>query len=127
LKGFEMKEMLSIVLVFSIFFAGCAGREGNPIAAYQPNDEKRDCASLEAEMAQLDTQIATLLPKSNKAPWNTLMIVTGIFVIVPFFFMDLKNGEQVELQACRQRRNALALIAAQNGCVVANPGAGASK
>ena len=68
-------------------------------------------------MAQLDTEIATLLPKSNKGGYNTIMLVTGLFVIIPLFFMDFKNGERVELQACRQRRNALELMAAQRGCV----------
>ncbi len=113
-----MKKLLCIFFAFSIFYAGCAGREGNPIAAYRPGDEKRDCVSLQTEVAQLDAEIATLLPKSNKGPWNTVMLVTGLFVIVPLFFMDFKNGERVELQACRQRRNALEIIAAQKGCVL---------
>jgi hypothetical protein len=69
-------------------------------------------------MAQLDTEIATLLPKSDKGGYNTIMLVTGLFVIIPLFFMDFKNGERVELQACRQRRNSLELMSAQKSCVV---------
>ena len=117
-----MRNVVSIMLVCSIFcsslvVSGCAGREGNPVAVYKAGDEKRDCTSLKTEMSQLDTEMATLLPKSDKTGWNTVMVVTGIFVIVPFFFMDLKNGEKVELRACRQRHNALELMAAQKGCV----------
>ena len=117
-----MKDFLTIVLTCSIFctslLSGCAGRDGNPIQIYKPGDERRDCLSLKTEMSQLDTAIATLLPNSDKMAYNTIMLVTGLFVIIPLFFMDLKNGERVELQACRQRHNALELMSAQKGCVV---------
>ena len=118
MKNGIMKDLLIVLLTITMFFAGCAGREGNPITAYKPGDEKRECVSLQTEMAQLDTEIATLLPKSDKTGYNTLMLVTGLFVIIPLFFMDLKNGERVELQACRQRHNSLSLMAAQRGCVL---------
>ena len=122
-----MKNFLSIVLTCSIvctsLLSGCAGRDGNPVSAYQPGDEKRNCISLQTELSQTDAKIAELTPKANKMPWNTIMLVTGVFVIIPVFFMDLKNGEKVELDAYRQRHNTLELIAAQQGCVVADPGA----
>ena len=52
------------------------------------------------------------------------MIITGLFVIIPFFFMDLKNGDKVELQAYRQRYNSLTLLAAKKGCVISDKGNG---
>ncbi len=114
------KNALCVMLANMFLFIGCAGRDGNPIPAYRPGDEKRNCISLQTEMAQLDADIQRLVPKANKGPYNTIMFIGGLFVIVPFFFMDVKNGEKVELQACRQRYNSLALFAAQNGCVVAD-------
>ncbi|OHB53915.1 MAG: hypothetical protein A2Y07_00650 [Planctomycetes bacterium GWF2_50_10] len=118
-----MKNALCVLLAFTFFFAGCCGREGNPVQAYLPGDEKRSCESVCAEMSQAQTEIARLTPKANKAGYNTVMFVGGLFVIVPFFFMDFKNGEKVELQAYRQRYNSLSLIAAQKGCVIADGGA----
>jgi hypothetical protein len=120
-RELHMKDFLAVVLTCSILctslLSGCAGREGNPIQTYQPGDEKRDCLSLKTEISQIDTETARLVPKADKTAWNAIMIVTGVFVIIPLFFIDLKNGEIVELQACRQRHNALELMAAQKGCV----------
>jgi len=121
-----MKQVVCLLLCGTIFLAGCAGRDGNPVSAYKPGDEKRNCISLQTEMSQIDTEIASLTPKANKGPWNTLMLVTGLFVIVPLFFMDLKNGEKTELEAYKQRRNSLSLIAAQKGCVIADAAANAA-
>jgi len=121
-----MKKAVCLLLCGTIFLAGCAGRDGNPVPVYKPGDEKRDCLSLQTEMAQIDAEISRLTPKANKGPWNTLMIVTGLFVIVPLFFIDMKNGEKTELEAYRQRNNSLALIAAQKGCVIADAAANAA-
>ena len=40
LKGdkMKMKKLVSLMLAFSIFFAGCAGREANPIPIYRIGD-----------------------------------------------------------------------------------------
>lgn len=120
MKNGITKDALIVLLTATMFFAGCAGQYGNPIAAYKAGDERRSCTSLHTEIAQLDKEIATLLPKSDKSGYNTVMLVTGLFVIIPLFFMDFKNGEKVELQACRQRRNSLELLAAQKGCVLSD-------
>ncbi len=42
----RMREMLCIVLSFAVFFAGCAGRNANPVPLYIPGDENRPCESL---------------------------------------------------------------------------------
>ena len=112
------KDVICVLLSGTFLWGGCAGRDGNPIAAYKPGDEKRDCISLQTEMAELDTEIARLLPQSDKTVHNAIMIGTGVFILIPLFFIDLKNGERVELQACRQRYDTLKLFAIQKGCIV---------
>jgi hypothetical protein len=42
--------------------------------------------------------------------------VTGFFLIVPLFFMDLSQSEQIEVNALRQRYNSLAVIATDKNC-----------
>ena len=111
-----MKKVISLTLVVSIFFVGCAGREANPIPAYLPGDNERSCEVLVAEIAQLQADMQRLLPKTNKGVTNTLWATAGVFLIVPFFFMDLKDAEKIEFDAMRARHNRLLLICADKGC-----------
>jgi len=111
-----MKKPISLVLVFAILSAGCAGREANPIPAYLPGDNTRSCPALAAEVAQLQADMARLLPKTNKGVTNALWATGGVFLIVPFFFMDLKDAEKIEFEAMRTRHNRLLVYAAEKNC-----------
>ena len=111
-----MKKPMCLFLACSVFFAGCAGREANPIPAYLPGDNERSCEVLVAEIAQLQADMQRLLPKTNKGVTNTLWATAGVFLIVPFFFMDLKDAEKIEFDAMRTRHNRLLLICADKGC-----------
>ncbi len=111
-----MRELVCLVLAFAIFFAGCAGRTANPIPVYLPGDENRSCAGLKAEIAQLQVDMARILPKTDKGLTNALWAIGGVLVIVPFFFMDLKDAEKIEFEAMRGRHNRLLVYAAEKGC-----------
>ena len=111
-----MRKTICTVLCFAVFFAGCAGREANPIPAYLPGDENRSCPALKAEMAQIQADMQRLLPKTNKFATNTLWAVGGCIIIVPFFFMDLKDAEKIEYDALRTRYNRLLIIASEKDC-----------
>lgn len=110
------KTVLNVLMCVSIFFASCAGREANPIPVYLPGDEKRSCEGLKAEIAQLQVDMARLLPKTDKGLTNALWAVGGVIAIVPFFFMDLKDAEKIEFDAMRRRHNRLLVYAAEKGC-----------
>ncbi|KKN16741.1 hypothetical protein LCGC14_0972780 [marine sediment metagenome] len=107
------KKLLVLLLCSSIFWSGCAGRESNPIPAFLPGDNERSCEVLKAEIAQLDAEMQQILPKVNKGVTNTLWATAGVFLIVPFFFMDLKEAEKIEFDALRTRRNRLLLISSK--------------
>ena len=111
-----MKNGMCLLLSVLIFLAGCAGREANPIPVYLPGDNERSCNVLVAEIAQLQADMQRLLPKTNKGVTNTLWATAGVFLIVPFFFMDLKDAEKIEFDAMRTRHNRLLLICADKGC-----------
>ena len=99
-----------------MFLSGCAGREANPIPVYMPGDENRSCEALKAEIAQLQVDMARMLPKTDKGLTNALWATAGVFFIVPFFFMDLKDAEKIEFDAMRQRHNRLLVYAAEKNC-----------
>ncbi len=105
-----MKKPVCLLLSVLIFLSGCAGRTANPIAAYLPGDETRSCEGLKAEIAQLQVDMARILPKTDKGLTNALWALGGCVVIVPFFFMDLKDAEKIEFEAMRTRHNRLLLI-----------------
>ena len=113
-----MRQLLCLLLTFVMFYAGCAGREAHPVPSYIPGDEKKSCLVLKAEMAQIEAEIANKLPKSDKGLGNVLLGAAGCFVIVPWFFMDLKGAEKIEVEAMQRRYNALSIFAADKGCVV---------
>ena len=104
------------VLILTLYLAGCAGRAANPVIVQQYGDDKRSCQGLEREMSFIQGEIQRLIPKTEKTGKNTVLGVTGFFFIVPLFFMDLSESEQVEVNAFRQRYNHLIIIAGDNKC-----------
>ena len=113
-----MKKSLCLLLTFAIFYASCGGREAHPVPSYIPGDEKKSCLVLKAEMAQIEAEISNKLPKSDKTLGNVLLGAAGCFVIVPWFFMDLKGADKIEVEAMQRRYNALSIFASDKGCVV---------
>ena len=107
------KKLLVLLLCLSVFWSGCAGRAANPIPAYLPGDSERSCEVLKIEIAQLDAEMQQILPKVDKGLTNTLWATAGVFLIVPFFFMNLKEAEKIEYDALRSRRNRLLLISSK--------------
>lgn len=106
-----MKQGLCILLIVSILCAGCAGTDPNPIRLYSPGDEKKSATVLRAEIADIDTTIVRKrAEKARQHRTNVLCFVGGLFVIVPFFFMDVKDSEKVEIDALLQRQDALRLL-----------------
>ena len=75
---------LSVVMVL-----GCAGRDAHPVSAYQYGDEKKSCEMLERELTQTKANIHKLIPETEKTGKNVALGVAGVFLIVPWFFMDL--------------------------------------
>jgi len=96
--------------------AGCAGRPANPIMVYQHGDKTRSCDALERELELIEENVIQLLPKTDKADKNTQLGVAGIFLLVPFFFMDLSKSEQIEANALVKRYNYLLTIGEENNC-----------
>jgi hypothetical protein len=104
------------MLCSTIFLGGCAGRTAHPVVLRMPGDEERSCDSLITEMRQIQVEIARLQPKSSKLGRNAACVGTGIFLVVPLFFMDLKNADKTELNAYISRYNYLAQVGQGKGC-----------
>lgn len=112
-----MKRLVCSLLIVTISIVGCAGNAPNPIAVYRPGDENRSCSALKAEIANIDKQITRKQSEKKKQESdNFWCFVGGVFVILPWFWMDFKDNEKAEIDALEQRKDALVVIAADKNC-----------
>ena len=112
----------SIAPVFlALFVVACGGKSANPVVSYQPGDEKRSCEGLKSEIALNEAEIAKLVPYDDATGKNVALGVTGFFLIIPWFFMDFKEGEAIEIQALRRRNQWLREVASDKDCSLPPP------
>ncbi|MFH1882039.1 MAG: hypothetical protein ABIL62_04930 [Planctomycetota bacterium] len=104
------KQLLCLLLCASIFLAGCAGRDPNPIALKMPGDADLSCNALQAEMENLSADMKVLKPKTNKFLTNT------IWFLLWTPLMDVKEAEKIEYNAMQRRHNHLLVIAKEKEC-----------
>lgn len=113
----------SIVTMAALaLIAGCAGRTADPIAVRQHGDNELSCHDIEGEMMSIDRKVRELVPEvDSKTPTNVALGVTGAIFIVPLFFMDFSGAEQAEINAYKERYEALATLEHRKGCHKATP------
>lgn len=112
-----MKTYIILSLVVTVTLAGCAGQEARPVQVTMPGDADLNCAALQVAIAEVDSNIkAKKNDKVQKDGYNAMLFVGGCFLIVPFFFMDFKKSQEIELDALMQRRAHFRALAAQKEC-----------
>ena len=117
-----MKKRICAGVALMFFLSGCAGSGPNPVARYTLKDEKRNCASLKTEIKTNKKEIAKKnTERTNKTFKNLGLGATGVFLVVPWFFMDLKGKEAGETEALERRNAALRRIAFVKGCNAPTP------
>ncbi|TCK58430.1 hypothetical protein [Seleniivibrio woodruffii] len=111
-----LKKTVSIMLL-ALMCASCAKREPHTIMAYQPGDENRSCDSLLSEVSYYHNKINEKNGEVNdRTGKNVALGVTGAFLIVPLFFMDLSGAEKTELESYKMRIERLQLVALEKKC-----------
>ncbi len=113
-----MSIVKHLLIIGLLTLSACGGKTATPIMVAQYGDQNKSCKALEFEMTNVQSEIQRLLPKTDKTGKNVALGVAGWFLIVPWFFMDFKNGEQTEYEAYRQRYNHLASLAISKDCGV---------
>lgn len=112
----RLQARIALFVCFTFIVVGCGGRAANPIMVSQYGDHKKSCETLQVEMSQNQQEISRMLPETEKTGTNVALGVVGLFLIVPWFFMDFSESEQIEVNAYRQRYNHLALVAMDKDC-----------
>jgi|tagenome__1003787_1003787.scaffolds.fasta_scaffold20541868_1 hypothetical protein len=103
-------------IIAAAFITGCAGRAPNPVAVNQYGDASKSCKAIESELSFIDAEVSRLIPATEKTGKNVALGVAGAFFLVPWFFMDFSQAEQMEINALRQRHNHLVILAGEKNC-----------
>jgi|TARA_B110000090_G_C12937732_1_gene276098 hypothetical protein len=102
--------------LIGLFLLGCAGKTAQPIRVIEITDSSLTCAQLLAQIYSLERGGAELAGQTDKTGKNAALLVAGALTIVPYFFMDLKEGEAIELNAVRARHMHLSKLYQTNKC-----------
>lgn len=96
---------------------GCASRSPNPIPVAQVGDDTKTCDAITNEMQQMvDAKLIAEGDGNTQVGKNVALGITGVFLIVPWFFMDLGNASTVEQRAAQARFQRLQQMAVDKKC-----------
>ena len=113
----RLKPIISAIVVVLFVAQGCAGRSARPITVAQSGDAKKSCQALRKETKQILRRIHKMVPYiKKKDKKKVLKMVTGALIVIPWFFVDMKDAEKVEANALRKRYNYLADLADRHNC-----------
>ena len=113
----KFQSVLVLIIVTLFFTKSCAGRAAHPVQVAQSGDVKKACKSLRKETKQIKRNIKRMISAVKKADKKrTLLMLSGGFLIVPWFFLDLSDADKIETNAQRARYNYLADIAGKRNC-----------
>jgi hypothetical protein len=108
-----------------VITAGCGGRVADPVPTYRAGDEQMSCSELKTEMAYIEGEVNKLIPESKKTGKNVALGAAGLFLIFPWFFMDMSDAEKTEIRAYNERYLALEKLY-KTKCLDAGDGQAAS-
>lgn len=117
-KTSVLRLMGLFLLTVTMLFTGCAGRKPNPVQQYQYGDNQKSCEHLKCEISDLESQITCKVGECEDTTGkNVALGVTGAIIFWPaLFFLDLSDADEIELDALRNRYNALVRVCADKKC-----------
>ena len=113
----KFQPVLILIVMILFLTQSCAGRAAHPVKVAQSGDNKKTCKSLRGETNQIRRNVKKMIPVIKKADKKrALLILSGGFLIVPWFFLDLTDADQIETNAKRARYNYLVDRGAKRNC-----------
>ncbi len=113
----KLKPVLALIVGVLFIAQGCAGRSAHPVTVVQSGDTKKTCKALRKETQQILRRIHKMVPYiKKKDKKKVLKMVTGALIIIPWFFVDMKDAEKVEANALRERYNYLSTLVGERNC-----------
>lgn len=116
MKVFPMNKKIAF-LSMTILLSGCVHTTPMPVAISQPGDANMSCQSIVSEMEDMSNLVKDKDSELNgQVAKNSVLGVTGVFLVVPLFFMDTSDAKTVEGQAAKNRFKKLQQIYADKNC-----------
>ena len=103
-----------VVAILGIALAACAGRDPQPIATVQPQDQTASCTQLTAEIQANNIKVQELADEQGgKVAQNVAAGVAGVFIPVLWFAMDFKGAASKDVAALQARQQYLTTLATE--------------
>ena len=100
--------------MLGIALAGCAGRDPQPIATVQPQDQYADCGMIRAEIEANNVKVKELADEQGwKVAQNVGAGVVGIVLWPVWFGMDFKGAAGKDAAALEARQKFLTELAVE--------------
>ena len=93
--------------MLGIALAACAGRDPQPIATVQPQDQTATCGMISAEIQANNIKVQEL------AAQNVAAGVVGLVIWPVWFAMDAKGAASKDVAALQARQQYLAILATE--------------
>lgn len=105
-------------MILAILLAsGCVHTTPMPVQVSQPGDSLMSCQSIVSEMEKMGATVKEKDSELNgQIAKNSALGVTGVFLIVPLFFMDTSDAKTVEGKAAKERFQKLQQMYADKKC-----------
>ena len=106
-----------VALFFSFVLFSCAGSPPKPVDVVQSGDYNLTCSELTSKINSA-AQFGNELRSDETGKWkkNIGLAAAGGLLIFPYFFMDLTEGDDVEINAAKARYIHLHRIAVSKSC-----------
>ena len=103
-----------VLAASATLLAACAGRDPQPIATVQPQDQTASCTQLTAEIQANNIKVQELADEQGmKVAQNVAAGVAGLVVWPLFFAMDFKGSASKDVAALQARQQYLTTLATE--------------
>jgi cell division septation protein DedD len=117
-----------MVAMLGIAVVGCAGRDPQPIATVQMQDQYADCTMIRAEIEANNAKVTQLANEQGwKVAQNVGAGVVGLVIWPVWFGMDFKDAAGKDAAALEARQKYLTVLATQRCAQPAPPAAGTKR
>lgn len=109
-----MFKRIAIVAALAACVSACAGRDPNPVATVQMQDQTASCTQITAEIQANNIKMKELADEQGaKVAQNVITGVGGILIPVLWFGMDWKGAANKDAAALQARQQYLTTLATE--------------
>lgn len=115
------KVTIILTIFLTLFLVSCRSTTPMPIQVSQPGDPYMSCDSIVFEMEEMANKVKEKDgDHTGQVASNAALGVAGVFLIVPWFFIDTSDAHTVEAKAAKERFQKLQRMYKDKGCEKVN-------